>query len=355
MTSYNVTDDMINDAERWFKLVNSETASDVTRSEFKVWFEEKPAHQHAYAQIFVCNEDRLAFSEFFPTKNKALRGTATVAIGQIADDLNSKGYGGGGFGVLTTSVPFSYKIMAVAALFCVAILSFSTLMETPKPIDYTTQVAEVRKLVLDDGSTVMLGASSHITVEDFSGAERRVTLVKGEALFDVIHNPEKSFIVKAGETNVQVLGTIFNLNRTDDYLAVSLLEGKLDVKQDGFVDLPWSEKSVGNVTLYSEQQVSVNNGVLEQPEPRKVEKMANWVEGRLNYVDVPLHVVIADVNRYSRLPVRITNEELGKLPVTAVFGVDQIGVMIKGLEHILPVMVTRGPEGSYMIRPKDTV
>jgi transmembrane sensor len=67
------------------------------------------------------------------------------------------------------------------------------------------------RMLLPDGSTVWLNAGSGITYDPgFSGNTREVTL-QGEAYFDVVKMPDKPFIVHAGNINIRVLGTAFNV------------------------------------------------------------------------------------------------------------------------------------------------
>lgn len=67
------------------------------------------------------------------------------------------------------------------------------------------------RTLLPDGSTVWLNAGSSITYDpDFNGNTREVTL-DGEAFFDIIKQPQWPFIVHAGDINIRVLGTAFNV------------------------------------------------------------------------------------------------------------------------------------------------
>lgn len=67
------------------------------------------------------------------------------------------------------------------------------------------------RTLLPDGSIVWLNAGSSITYDpDFTGNTREVTL-QGEAFFDIIKQPQRPFIVHAGDINIRVLGTAFNV------------------------------------------------------------------------------------------------------------------------------------------------
>ncbi len=82
---------------------------------------------------------------------------------------------------------------------------------------------------LPDGSTVVLNAGSELTyTNDFAVTTRQVTL-KGEGFFDVAHDPQHPFIVKAGTLTTTVLGTAFNINTTDSKTVVTVTRGKVEV------------------------------------------------------------------------------------------------------------------------------
>jgi len=94
----------------------------------------------------------------------------------------------------------------------------------------TTFTFKDKQLVkLPDGSTVVLNAGSELTyTSDFAVATRQVTL-KGEGFFDVAHDPQHPFIVKAGTLTTTVLGTAFNINTTDSKTVVTVTRGKVEV------------------------------------------------------------------------------------------------------------------------------
>jgi transmembrane sensor len=94
--------------------------------------------------------------------------------------------------------------------------------------DHITQTAEIRVVTLDDGSAVTLGPGSALAV-DFSPGERTVRLLSGEAYFDVASNPARPFVVHAGELDVTVLGTAFNLRLASQATSVALARGSVEV------------------------------------------------------------------------------------------------------------------------------
>lgn len=87
------------------------------------------------------------------------------------------------------------------------------------------------RLVLPDGTRVILNAASSLTYPaEFHGSERMVQL-NGEAYFEVAENKKMPFRVIAGSQTVEVLGTHFNINayRDEPLVKTTLLEGSVKV------------------------------------------------------------------------------------------------------------------------------
>jgi len=95
----------------------------------------------------------------------------------------------------------------------------------------TTPRGRQYQLVLSDGTRVWLNAASRITFPTaFNEKERKVS-IDGEAYFEVARNTAKPFKVNAGSTDVEVLGTSFNINAYKDAydIRTTLLDGSIKV------------------------------------------------------------------------------------------------------------------------------
>ncbi|MCK3685364.1 FecR domain-containing protein [Maribellus sp. YY47] len=89
----------------------------------------------------------------------------------------------------------------------------------------------LQQYVLPDGSVIALNSNSKLTFpKKFKGDVREVS-IEGEAFFDVKPNPEKPFVINAGETQVKVLGTSFNVSAYpgDETVEVIVETGKVQV------------------------------------------------------------------------------------------------------------------------------
>lgn len=90
---------------------------------------------------------------------------------------------------------------------------------------------EHKKIVLPDGSTVILNNGAILRYPHrFDGNTREVTL-KGEGYFDIVHNEAKPFIVYAGKVKTTVLGTAFNIKAIEGQkVVVTVTRGKVSVQ-----------------------------------------------------------------------------------------------------------------------------
>jgi len=105
-------------------------------------------------------------------------------------------------------------------------------------------------LVLSDGSQVWLNAASSLRFPvAFTGNTREVEMT-GEAYFEIAKNRDKPFHVKANATQVEVLGTHFNVNAYAEEQAIktSLLEGSVRVSNGSFSNRirPGEQAAVNN-------------------------------------------------------------------------------------------------------------
>lgn len=107
--------------------------------------------------------------------------------------------------------------------------------EEPPMHEVRTSFGEQEELTLADGTVVYLNAgSAFFYPERFlpGNRQREVILEDGEAFFDVSRNPEQPFVIKAGATTVQVLGTSFNVKTysEDQTSRVAVESGQVEVR-----------------------------------------------------------------------------------------------------------------------------
>jgi transmembrane sensor len=214
---------------------------------------------------------------------------------------------------------------------------------------FKTERAIHRDISLADGSRIRLGAKSQLFV-NFTSQTRYLVLEGGEAFFDVAKDSKRPFLVQAGEVTIRAVGTEFNVRRVMDQTIVAVTEGAVDVLQPRQTATPNPSKAIH---LVAGEQVSI--GPLEpvvavkQIEPKAV---TGWQEGRLEFADEPLSMVIDTINRYSRRDVVITDQTVSELRFTGTVSREHIDEWLLALSEVFPVDVRRVGNETVLISPR---
>lgn len=183
-----------------------------------------------------------------------------------------------------------------------------------------TRIGENRAVRLADGSMVTLGGDSRVAVS-FHPRERDIELLRGEAFFEVAHNPQRPFKVAAGHAVVVAVGTQFDVRRDTDQVIVDVVEGRVVVLPRSRVFpialLHAFRPRLAAVSVGAGEQTSVDNMEIEPPSQiRDPEDATSWQSGRLVFRMQSLGDVLQQINRYSRKPIVIADPSIAGMKVT---------------------------------------
>lgn len=141
------------------------------------------------------------------------------------------------------------------------------------------------KLVLPDGTIVWLNAASSIRFPTaFSGKERNVS-VTGEAYFEVAAVADQPFTVKAGNTDIRVLGTRFNVNAYEDEnkATTTLIQGAV---------------LVNGQQLSPGEQAIVTANTTDIKQDADVAAAVAWKNGLFSFKDADIAMVMRELVRW---------------------------------------------------------
>lgn len=159
---------------------------------------------------------------------------------------------------------------------------------------------------LSDGSEVQLNYGSKIKYPYlFSGDTREVTLT-GEGFFKVAPDPEKPFIVKAGDLSIKAVGTTFNVLAYPDHDAVetTLVTGKVILEQ---VKKGGENKNIGTLKPGMHVNYNIQTGSISSSEGN-VQKYISWTEGKLIFEDTPILQVTERLSRMFHVDFDVKDE-----------------------------------------------
>ena len=175
---------------------------------------------------------------------------------------------------------------------------------------YTAKLGMRREVNLKDSSTVVLFPGSSLDIpSDFNNTDRKVTL-KGRAFFQVAHNKQKPFLVKAAQLTTRVLGTSFEINMSGAAKTITLRTGKVGVSYAGkeIARLAPDQRMTYDPRVHKFTIEKVDTG----------QSMA-WVSGELIYDLAPLSSICHDMEKWYNVKISIKNADLLNRKITTSF------------------------------------
>jgi len=208
--------------------------------------------------------------------------------------------------------------------------------------DHSTAVGERKLVTLDDGSQIWLNSATALSVH-YSAGRREISLLKGEALFQVSKDPARPFVVEAAGGSVQAVGTRFDVDRQSQRVRVGVTEGEVKVSSAGQA-----------VPLKFAQQLEFENGSSPSAtHALDINTAAAWQRGKLIFNRRPLSEVFADIERYMPGSLVVAGR-LPDTPVSGVFNLDDVPGMLSVLSRTQPVRIYQLPWLTVVMNARST-
>lgn len=151
-----------------------------------------------------------------------------------------------------------------------------------------TTYGERKDITLPDGSMVILNSCSRLRYPTKFTQQTREVRLQGEAFFDVAKDPDRQFVVSAGQFCVKVLGTAFNIKSydMDEITSVKVDRGKVQI-----------EMPEATMRLSAQERVEVNSlrGTIKKHQD--LYETAGWRKGCLYFDATPIQDVARELER----------------------------------------------------------
>jgi transmembrane sensor len=320
-------------AEWLIRLDRQPTES--ARAEFETWVSVDLRHRAAYLRLSAAW-----------TKTARMKTLARTDVPIDPDLLKAP----------RERVGWSRYLWAVAAAAVVVSVGSFVLWTLRPAIDvYRTDVGGYSRVPLADGSFVSLNTDSEVRVR-LDPQVREITLVRGEALFDVAHDTRRPFDVHAGSTVVRAVGTSFDVRRRSaDEVDVVVTDGKVAVNSG---NTPGSTRATAAPTLVvaGEVAAALPKGVEVRKVDRKdVTRRLSWQAGELSFQGESLAEVIGEFNRYSQRHLELADPSLQNLEVGGSFRATDIDSFVVALHASFGLIADAGDDGTLRIRREATI
>lgn len=217
-------------------------------------------------------------------------------------------------------------IAACAAAAFVGLRAFQTPVAT---LVLETGLGEISNHPLEDRSLVSLNSDSRIEVR-MTPERRQVTLVKGEALFQVAKNPQRPFVVTAGSVSVRAVGTAFSVRLRGEGAEVLVTEGVVEVTENGTS----TRLRAGEAGHIAQNAVSVRS------DPSEVSRKLAWRDGRIVLANQSLAEAAEEFNRYNRTKIYIADPALSSRKLVGQYGLSQPEKFAENVHELMGVPVS---------------
>jgi transmembrane sensor len=278
-------------AADWVARLDRGPLSDEEQAELEQWAAADSRHSGAYARAMALNIhlDRVvALGNNFPVAPEPMEAPTRRRVMAVAA------------GVL------------VAATTGIGLFTLNRRSASAPAASIATAKGAVRQVALREGSRITLNTGSQVR-PDLTPDLRRIDLDEGEALFDVTKDPDRPFIVYAGDLSVRAVGTSFTVRRTGpDAIRVVVTEGVVEVSR--------KDEVLGRVHAGISFAVeAASTPIITTLNPSQVDSALAWREGRLDLQGMTLSEAAEEFSRYSNLRIRVNDPSIANLHITGVY------------------------------------
>ena len=227
----------------------------------------------------------------------------------------------------------------IASLAAAAILAAVAASWTMTTRAYETRVGEQRLVSLQDGSRLRLNTDTKVNVR-FTRGERRLSLDRGEAFFDVAHDAARPFVVEAGDARIHAVGTKFDVRREPDTVSVALVQGVVLVTQPA---------SPAGWRLAPNQKLTLRGAAPAAVAAVDPSQVTSWTTGRLVFRQTSLADAVQEVNRYSAKKITLQSDALAATRISGDFDAGDSAAFVAAATELFGLKATTAPDGSVVL------
>lgn len=199
---------------------------------------------------------------------------------------------------------------------------------------YTSNVGELKKVTLQDGSVLTMNTQTELRVH-YTRERRDISLIRGEAMFTVAHDATRPFGVRVGKWTARAVGTEFGVRRLDEATTdITVTAGVVQM-------LPPNQNAAGaGPRLAANQKATLGRGGTIEVSQISATQMGTQLAWRTHLVvfsGVPLQEALAEMNRYTHKHIVVNDPEIAQRRIVGVFSTVDSQTFLSALEATLGV------------------
>jgi len=337
-------------ATEWFVGFRSGDVDVAARQRFDDWIRKSPEHLRAYLEITEVWQDAAFMPTHESTSQSALIEAARADDSDVIVPLASARREQQPPAHMPESSSRRSKLARYALAACLSIVVAvvgGVYLEAQRGT-FTTGTGEQRVVNLADGSTIQLNAQSQVRVR-YSESERRIELLRGQALFRVEKDRHRPFVVRSDTVRVRAVGTQFDVYRKQNGTTVTVLEGTVAVREPRFpppaaVTSPATRSvespahvpiaaAADEFLLAAGDQVTLDPRRAPHIEKDQVPAATAWTRHQIVFKAARLPEVIAEFNRYNTRALVIESGDLSEFRVSGVYSSTNPTLLVRFLRE----------------------
>lgn len=234
-------------------------------------------------------------------------------------------------------------LLVLIGLGSAALFSYQSLSNSNELITKQTKVFQQdEKITFSDGSVAFLNGNSHINYPKTFAHKNRLINIKGEAFFDVTHNPQKPFVIKAEKAKIEVLGTSFNVKTNNEgAVEVYVKTGKVRLSQ-----LKSSSQSI----LIKPGYIGIINDNQIYTEKNEDLNYISWKTKKLYFKNTKLSQVTTTLERTYNVKIGLDEKHRTEsLALTATFDKEPIDHILDVISETFNMQVVKSGKRTYRL------
>lgn len=306
------------EASLWLVKLDNGNLSEQSRSAFKIWLSADERHLVALKSM----------ADIWNDLDEVLM--------MINDEDSSED-----ISLWPILTPVFKPILLAASVSFLAVFIWLAMPLNVEKQSYATLVGQQMDATFEDGSIIHLNTNSSIETE-FSDEKRIIKLIKGEALFDVAHDPNRPFIVYAGDRLVQAIGTKFVVHLESKNIQVTVTDGKVKMSKVALDTTLSDIKELNSATIKNDdifiakgEKVVTNSNQtpkLTHIKAENIERELSWLDGKLIFDNERLFDVIKEINRYDNIEIVLKDPSLHDIRISGRFDLGDNEALIEAIE-----------------------